>query len=281
MKNTIKTCLFLILSACGLHAAQAEVLLASTSVKPVAVVMERIGVGHWHVQALVEEGKSPHTFALTPKLAAGLSASSVYLAVGVELDESVVRRAPKTMRVVDVVLNEIEGVDADDPHAWLDPEGLIIIAKASRDAFASSDPTHASDYETACAAFENDVSAASEKAKAILAPYKDRRFYVQHDAFTRFAATYGLVQIAAEEHEKEPTAERLVELTRLAQSDGVKVLYSQPGQNPRPLEVIAESIGAKIGTLNPVPSDPLEDLVIRAQTLADSFAAETMAKADK
>jgi zinc transport system substrate-binding protein len=253
-------------SICSADVAQSEAqFVAYTSVKPVAFVMERIGAGHWTVRSLVEEGKNPHTFALTPRAAEELSASRVYLAVGIEMDAAVKSRAQASMKYVEA------HVDADDPHLWLDPDGLVLIARTARDAFFEADPEHRSDYAVACSQFESEVSDAVGAARTLLEPFKGCRFYVQHDAFTRYAAAFGLVQVSVEENEKEPTAARLVEVTRMMQADGTKIVYAQPGHNPRPLQVLAESVSARIDVLDPMLSDPVDGLVARAQILADGF----------
>jgi ABC-type Zn uptake system ZnuABC Zn-binding protein ZnuA len=253
--------------------ASAPTFTAYTSVAPVAKVMEEVGAGYWTTAPLVGKGKNPHTFSPTPQEAAAFSKAAVYLAVRIEIDEAVKARAPQSMRYVEVEVPEAAGEEADDPHLWLDPDGLVLIARASREAFSSVDPAHKADYATACAQFERKVGEASDEAKAILSPYKNRKFYVQHDAFTRFAKACGLVQISVEEHEKEPTAQRLVEVLRLMRGDGTKVIYAQPGHNPAPLEALAGPIGAKIEILDAVPEDPVADLAERAKILAKDFAS--------
>ena len=57
----------------------------------------------------------------------------------------------------------------------------------------------------------------------------------------------------------------------MMQTDGTKILYAQPGHNRKPLEVIAQSLDARVDTLDPLVPDPVAGLVQRAQTLADGF----------
>lgn len=176
-------------------------LVAYTSVSPVASVMQRVGAGRWEVRSIVEAGKDPHTFTLTPRTAAELSAAKVYVAVGIEMDPVVTSRAPESLLVVNVVLppevaensgdDHADVEDEDDPHVWLDPEGLIATARATSGAYIAVDPDHKADYAAALSRFEADVAAASAKVVKILTPYKGRRFFVQHDAFTRYAAHFG------------------------------------------------------------------------------------------
>jgi zinc transport system substrate-binding protein len=260
-----------------------HVYVAYTSVAPIATVACAVGAGRWEVRSVVEEGKDPHTFALTPRTAAELSAASAYIAVGIEMDPMVVTRLPESVYVVEVEVPEEEGHEhheasheeehGHDPHVWLDPEGLIATAKAVSAAFAAKDPENAAAYEAALKHFEESVANADARARKILSPWKGRRFFVQHDAFTRFAEHYAILQEAVEEHEKEPTGARLAEVTRLMMADGAKVIFAQPGHNQRPLEVIAKPVGARMGILDPMLPDPVEGLVLRAEAIADSFKA--------
>jgi len=269
--KTVAAFLSLLVVSTASAAADTE-FAAYTSVAPVASIMGKAGAGFWTAEPLVGKGKNPHAFSPTPQEAAAFSKAAVYLAVRIEIDEAVKARAPKSMKYVEVEVPQEDGEGIDDPHLWLDPEGMILIARASRNAFSSRDPAHVADYATACAEFEKNVGLAAEKAKKILAPYKNRKFYVQHDAFTRFAKAFDLVQISIEEHEKEPAAQRLVEVSKLMREDGAKVIYAQPGHNPRPLEAIADPLGAKIEILDAVPSDPVAALALRAEILAKNFA---------
>lgn len=260
--------------------------VAYTSVAPVATIARMVGAGMWEVRSIVEEGKDPHTFALTPRTAAALSSASAYISLGLEMDPMVVTRLPESVRVVEVpgAAEEHDHAAAHeeeqghDPHVWLDPDGLIATAKAVSAAFAEADPENAAAYEDALKKFEASVADADASARKALSPWKGRRFYVQHDAFTGFAEHYGLRQVAVEEHEKEPTGVRLAEVTRLMMADGSKVIFAQPGHNQRPLEVIAKPVDAKIGILDPMLPDPVAGLVLHAKTIAESFSVKDSGK---
>ena len=142
--------------------------------------MERVGAGFWTVRSLVEEGKNPHTFALSPRTAAELSAARVYLAVGIEIDAAVKTRTPDGMSFVVVQDPNDKG---NDPHLWLDPDGIMLIARAARDAFFEADPEHRAEYAEACSALESEVKEATRQAHSILYHYRGSHFYVQHDSF--------------------------------------------------------------------------------------------------
>ncbi len=254
----------------GASRAASPEFSAVTSVEPVASLMREAGAGLWQVRAMTPAGQDPHLFTLRPEEAAAFHAARIYLAVGMEADPILIDRAPKGMEIVRV-LPELE---EEDPHLWLDPEGLAAIARASRDAFAGADPAHSAGYAAACAALESRLAANVEKAKGLLAPYAGRSFVVHHGAFTRFASAFGISQVALEEEEKEPSAEHLAEVTELVKKEKIAFLYAQPVHNPAPLEIVAKAAGAQIRSIDPLPADPVAAIAERAETLARGFAEE-------
>jgi zinc transport system substrate-binding protein len=260
----------LVLSFAGASRAATPVYSAATSVESVAAVMREVGAGFWQVRAMTPAGQDPHLFTLRPEEAAAFHAAKIYLAVGMEADPVLIARAPKGMAVARV-LPELE---AEDPHLWLDPEGLAAIACASRDAFAGADPDHSAEYVAACATFLERLAANVEKARGLLAPYAGRSFVVHHGAFTRFAAAFALKQEALEVEEKEPSAAHLAEVTELIRREKIAFLYAQNAHNPAPLEIVAKATGAQIRSLDPLPADPVAAVAERSVILARGFAEE-------
>ncbi len=280
-----------LVSACGPQERQpAKEHIAFTAVPPVAGLMERVGAGHWQANALVEQGKDPHTFSLRPRMAADLSAASLYVFCGMEMDNVVRNRPQNGLVFVDLLSEEEAGVaykeeghthevhghghGAMNPHLWLDPEGILHIAETLRDSYSRLDPANAVDYTAAYAALEEELASLDAEIRSLLAPYKGRRFYVQHDAFTRFAAHYGLEQVSVEEHDKSPSAARLEALSRQARKDKVRMLYAQSGHNPAPLHTLAAPLGARVEYLEPLGRDALASLRTIAETLALGYALE-------
>lgn len=283
-------------SVSGAADGQSRTLGAFTAIPPVADIMQRVGAGHWQVSSLVRDGKDPHTFSFTPRIAAELSAADVYISCGMGPDNVAVSRLSNGQILRELLDSENGGGSHDghsndeadnghehaeghgegmDPHLWLDAEGIMHIARVAREAFSEAAPEYSADYDAAFEKLEADIKIADVQVREILAPWKGRRFYVQHDAFTRFAEHYGLEQVSVEEHDKGVSAARIAELTRMAREDGVRVLYAQPGHNPAPLETIADAIGANVAYLEPLQDDAVQMMLVNARKLAEGFAMES------
>jgi zinc transport system substrate-binding protein len=268
--RTAATLLALVLSFAGISHAAPPGYSAATSVESVAAVMREVGAGFWQVRAMTPAGQDPHLFTLRPEEAAAFHAAKIYLAVGMEADPVLIARAPKGMTIVRV----LPDLEAEDPHLWLDPEGLAAIACASRDAFAGADPAHSAEYAAACASFLDRLAGAAEKARGLLAPYAGRSFVVHHGAFTRYAAAFALHQVALEVEEKEPSAAHLAEVTELVKREKIACLYAQNAHNPAPVEIVAKATGAQIRSLDSLPAEPVAAIADRAEILSRGFAAE-------
>jgi ABC-type Zn uptake system ZnuABC Zn-binding protein ZnuA len=191
------------------------------------------------------------------------------------LDDMVESRVAVEGKMLVVGIGDADAQQGEeDPHVWLYPDGIAGIARAARDAYTKLDPDHAALYAESCMKIEAELRETEERVREILAPWKGRRFYVQHDAFAHYASYFGLEQVALEEHDKDPGAARIAELVRMARADGVKVLYAQQGHNPAPLRVMAGPLGAFVVSLDPLYPDPVHGLLVHARKLADGFAQE-------
>lgn len=90
-----------------------------------------------------------------------------------------------------------------------------------------------------------------------LAPVRDQRFMVFHDAYQYFEQHYGLNAAGSisVDPSRMPGARRLSELrTRLAQGD-VACLFTEPQFRPALAETVAEGTGTRLGMLDPIGAE--------------------------
>jgi len=109
--------------------------------------------------------------------------------------------------------------------------------------------------DTAQAALLASIDALDADVRRILAPAAGKRFYVFHPAWGYLARDYGLVQISIEHGAKEPGAAELAQLMRDARADGAEVVFVQPEFSSRSAQVVADEIGAKLVSLDPLALD--------------------------
>ncbi len=278
-------------------AAAGPAVSAFVSVAPQAAFVERVGGPHVAVEVLVAPGQSPHAFEPTPKQMASLAGSDVYFAIGLPFEARLLPRITALdggLLVVDTAADvERRSIDGaapprehdgahdeardglDDPHVWLDPGNVALIARSIAHALAEIDPPRARDYEANLEDFLRELADLDAELTKALAPLEGRPLYVFHPAFGYFADAYGLEQVAVETGGREPSARELAELIERASADGARVVFVQPQFSTRSAEAIADEIGGVVVPLDPLAADYVENLramaasVRRALDVAD------------
>ena len=142
-----------------------------------------------------------------------------------------------------------------DPHVWLDPMLAKQQVENIKAALMEADPQNADQYSKNAAAYIVELDGLDSYIKAELADCKKSDFIAFHDAFSRFAARYGLTQHAIEgiSPEGEVLPQRIQEVIGLARQLGIKVIYSEDLVDSRLADVIASELaGGKVLILSPV-----------------------------
>lgn len=265
------------------------------SIEPQAYFVKRIGGGHVTVDVLVGAGRSPHTYEPTPRQMAALARSRVYFTVGVPIERSIV---PKVVRmnpalaVVDTTQG-IEFLPADtggthedgkgeaghlhaeggpDPHVWLDPRRVKIMAGTITRALEAIDPAHARAYRANLDTFRADLDRLDAELAETFTPLRGSKVYVYHGAFGYLAHAYGFTQVPVEIGGKEPSARELARLIEKARAEGVRVIFVQPQFSRRKAEVVAAQIGGAVVAINPLPADYMTEMRRMARSMRDAAA---------
>ncbi len=270
---------------------------AFVSILPQAYLVERIGGDHVEVRILVGEGQEPHTFEPTPAQMAALAQSDVYFTIGVPFESALLSRVRSLfphLSITDTVrgvrlryFDEENEADAHqlpdahahggrmpDPHTWLDPGRVKIMAGNIALSLKALDPEHGDVFERNLERLLQDLDRADARIARILEPLKGRRIYVFHPAFGYFCEAYGLEQMALEAQGKEPGAKQLARIIEKARDEGVKVIFVQSQFSGKAASAIAESIGGVVVPINPLPTDYLPEIVSLAEKIRRAFSRE-------
>ncbi|NUU00944.1 metal ABC transporter substrate-binding protein [Herbaspirillum robiniae] len=139
----------------------------------------------------------------------------------------------------------------DDPHAWQDPQNVIVYARNVAAALARLDPAGADAYRKNGEAYVAKVQALDSWAAQQFAqiPEAKRRVITSHDAFEYFGARYKVRFLAAQgvSTDSEPSAREMAGLIRQIKAEKIKALFFENMANPKLLQQIAREAGVTAG----------------------------------
>lgn len=247
-------------------------------IPPLAYLVERVGGAHVQVSVLIEPGRSPHSFDPTPKQMVGISRARLFFAAGMPFERRLLPRIADAANSIEII-DTSAGIErrrmapsreaihehdheagSADPHIWLDPRLAKAQARHICDALQRVDPANAETYRSNLRALSADLDALDARLRAALAPFKGERILVFHPAYGYFTDAYGLRQLPVEIEGKSPGGKALAALTEQAKAEHVSVLFVQPQHSSRSAAAIAEEIGAKLATLDPLSRDYIANM---------------------
>jgi len=265
------------------------------SILPQKYFAERIGGARVHVSVMVGPGQSPATYDPSPRQLARLGSARLYWRMGVPFEKAWMPRIEAANPHM-AILDARDGIDlrnmeqaaqvfgqaeqgagahehegGKDPHIWLSPPLVKIMAARLRNALVALDPAGAAQYRANYAAFAADLDRLNRRIQAQLAPVKTRRFMDFHPAWGYFARTYGLTQIPIEIEGKTPGPRTLARVIDLARRDGVRVIFVQAQFSRRDAQTVAQAIGGRVVALDPLSADYMQNLLQAAHAFREAM----------
>ncbi|MFN2354381.1 MAG: metal ABC transporter solute-binding protein, Zn/Mn family [Desulfopila sp.] len=159
----------------------------------------------------------------------------------------------------------------DDPHVWLSPRNLKIMADRIVLALADADGASGDFFQNNAEALHDKLNAAHTRIAATLKPYAGSSFYVYHPSFGYFADAYGLEQRAVEIEGKTPTPKQLKQLITRAKEQNMRVIFVQPQFDPKGATAVARAIGGNVVPLDPLHGEVLENLMKMAEKISSAL----------
>jgi zinc transport system substrate-binding protein len=260
----------------GKKTVEGLTLKVFAGIPPTAYFVERIGGEHVTVETLIEAGNDPHTYEPTPKKMMMLADADVYFGSGMPFEKQLLGKLIGSNPGL-VFIETDKGIELNDsghnsdPHIWLSPPLIKFQAEQILGGLAKLDPDNKESYEKYYRTFITDLNVVHENITKLLAPYRGRSFMVFHPAFGHFADAYGLVQTAIEIEGREPSPKQLEKTVKQAVKLGINTIFVEPQFDRKNAQVIADSIGADIVTLDPLKKNVLANLEDIARAIERSF----------
>ncbi|MBW2060489.1 MAG: zinc ABC transporter substrate-binding protein [Deltaproteobacteria bacterium] len=278
MKRLITSGISLAFLLCAGY-AHADSMKVFVSIVPQKYFVQKIGGDLVDVAVMVEPGASPATYEPKPAQMAALSKARVYFAIGAPFEKVWLEKIAAINPRMQVVHTE-EGIKKrtmkghghsrggiKDPHVWLSPPAVRILAGNIFKALYALDPVNAMVYEANFHKFIAEIEEIHTELKSILNGHVGMQFMVFHPAWGYFADAYGLKQLPIEIEGKEPKPAQLMALIEHARKRGVRIIFVQPHFSIKSAEIIAREIGGQVVFADPLAENWADNLRKQAKKI--------------
>jgi len=283
MESNMLQIIFLTISILAAAPQSAEsagpVFLASTP--PLAAIVSEIAAGRGQAFSLLPAGASPHTFEARPSdmTRAGNALLLFYTSdafdgwstkLPIKTKVPVFEMVPQNLRCRifgDHQHNQAgesghhhEEASGYDAHFWPDPLAVKAILPAIADRMCTVDAAGCEIYKRNAAVFASKLDSLHTEINTALAPYKERQVLFTYPFFTYFLKRYGFQNIAllVEIEGREPSPRQVKDTLKsiAASKKKVKAVFTGEQLSRRPAELLSESAGLEIITLDPLGGVP-------------------------
>lgn len=281
-------------------------LKVATSLSDLADVAQAVGGKHVTAISLCKGYEDPHFVPAKPSLMKAIQDADVFVSVGLELDGGWLplvipgSRNPKIQPGAKGFVDASEGVDVlekpigtvsraegdihplGNPHYYVDPKNLEVVADHLSRVFSDLDPANAADYTANAEAFDKKMEQAIKGWEKQLEPHKGSKLVVFHENFVYFADRFGLKIFGTVEPKPgiPPNPRYLTETAEAMKAAGVKVVIYQPYHDADASNELAKKAGATAYVIptevggTPEAKDVFSKFDFIVSTLAKAFAQQ-------
>ena len=244
-------------------------LKVATSLTDLASVAQYVGGKHVSAQSLCRGYEDPHFVPAKPSLMKAIQHADVFISTGLELDGGWLplvlpgSRNPKIQPGAKWFVDASQGVDVlekptgtvsraegdihplGNPHYYLDPKALIVVADHLAEVFSNLDPANAADYAANAKQFDGQMSDSLARWEKQMEPWKGASIVPYHKNFIYFAERFGLKLFNTVEPKPgiPPSPHHIDDLAQAMKQAGVKVVVYQPYYNADASNEVAKRAG--------------------------------------
>ena len=282
MKKLFYILTLCILCGCGNATHNSDKPIITVTIEPLRYFTEAIAGEHFKVVSMVPKGSSPESYDPTPQQLVALGNSQAYLRIGyIGFEQAWMKKLEANhpnMKVYDtsqgIDLIRSEGHWHGDhfheggvePHIWNSTRNASMMADNIYKALCELDSTHQEEYKHRLDSLKKTIARTDANVKAIL-KNASTSFLIYHPALSYFARDYGLKQISIEEGGKEPSPAHLKELIELCKKEKIRVIFVQQEFDQRNAQLIADELGIKVVSINPLSYDWTDEMENAARSL--------------
>jgi zinc/manganese transport system substrate-binding protein len=138
-----------------------------------------------------------------------------------------------------------------DPHAWQNPNNVVLYVGNIAAGLAKADPAGAATYQANAAAYVKELQTLDAWAKDQFAaiPLTKRKVITSHEAFGYLAAHYRITFLAPQgmASDAQPSARQVAQLIRQIQREKIRAVFVENMSDPKLLAQLSKDAGVKVG----------------------------------
>jgi len=260
---------FVILFACQPKPKETSSMV-SVSILPQKYVVEQISGNLLQVNVLVPPGSSPHNYEVLPSQMKDLAKSKVWLQIGLLTFEDAWKEKLAEINKDLLIVNCSDGIlplaaddhheegddhgheGAFDPHVWLAPAEVKMVAQNTLETLTKSFPEHAPEFEKNYSRFILKIDSLSAQIEEKLSSLKNRNILIFHPALGYFARQFKLEQTPLELDGKEPSPKHMKDIVDLARAQNIKVIFIQREFDSENALQLSREIGGEVVVIDPL-----------------------------
>ncbi len=229
---------------------------AVATIYPVAEFARAIAGDKMKILKIVPADVSSHDFEPDPQDILAVYSAKIFLFNGLGIDPwaDKMKKELETSGIKTLNLSEKINPDKLNPHFWLDPLTAVKETEAIKDALSEIDPDNADYYAANADRYVEKLNSLDENYRNGLENCRLRTAIVSHDAFPYLGERYGIsfLPILGVSSEEEPSAKEMKKLADIVKEEGMKYVFYEKLESPKPSEVIARESGAELLPLDSI-----------------------------
>jgi len=255
------------------------------SIVPQKLFVEKIAGDKAAVTVMVQTGSSPHNYQPKPSQMKEVSKADLYFSIGVEFEKVWLPKFQHQNHNM-LLVDSTKGIEKHhdhhhcnhehheeeaslDPHVWVDPLNVKIIAKNIYETLVKVDVNNSSFYKKNYEAYLIELDKLDSDIKEILKETpKGSNFMVFHPSWGYFAKRYNLTQLPIEVEGKEPKMKALIGIIKRAEKAKVQAIFTQPEFSDKASKNIADHLHIEVIKASPLAENWAENLTMLAKAIA-------------
>jgi zinc transport system substrate-binding protein len=256
------------------------VIKVTVSILPQKFIVEKIGGEKVMVNVMVPPASSPETYEPDPRKMMELKDSAIYFLIGMPFErDAFLKIKDEYKNVVFSPMykginlrdpeqglhhdhgNESHSAEGEkDPHIWLDPLNLIVMAENTVAELIKLDGENRQFYVANLISLKRELQLLHDELIDLFKESSGKGFIIYHPAWGYFADRFGLKQIPVEIEGKEPTAVKMAELTDHMNKNNAKYIFLQPQSSQEAVKSFSSQTGALIRLIDPLKENVIENI---------------------